>query len=135
MLNSYKTYTPSKLPIEMNEALQKTLTLLLLIGLGLLLRSKFKNKEYVNGIKQIVLTVALPATIFIALLKIEVDAKMIFVPIAALAFNFVMFALMPIILKSRNIDPALAGGVILTTITDVVGFLSFLGLATLAYAI
>jgi magnesium transporter len=33
-----------------------------------------------------------------------------------------------------KIDPALAGGVVLTTITDVVGFVSFLGLATLLYA-
>ncbi|MDP5120207.1 MAG: hypothetical protein NWQ46_01325 [Spirosomaceae bacterium] len=98
----------------MNEALQKTLTLLLLIGLGLLLRSKFKNKEYVNGIKQIVLTVALPATIFIALLKIEVDAKMIFVPIAALAFNFIMFALMPIMLKSIGIKKHSSTGRTLT---------------------
>lgn len=98
----------------MNEALQKTLTLLLLIGLGLLLRSKFKNKEYVNGIKQIVLTVALPATIFIALLKIEVDAKMIFVPIAALAFNFIMFALMPIMLKSIGIKKDSSTGRTLT---------------------
>ena len=32
-----------------------------------------------------------------------------------------------------NIDPALAGGVILTTITDVIGFMSFLGLATIFY--
>jgi hypothetical protein len=94
----------------MNEALQKTLTLLLLIGLGLLLRSKFKNKEYVNGIKQMVLTVALPATIFIALLKIEVDAKMIFVPIAALAFNFGMFALMPLILKTMGIEKKTSTG-------------------------
>jgi magnesium transporter len=30
-----------------------------------------------------------------------------------------------------NLDPALAGGVILTTVTDVMGFLAFLGLATL----
>jgi hypothetical protein len=94
----------------MNEALQKTLTLLLLIGLGLLLRSKFKNKEYVNGIKQMVLTVALPATIFIALLKVEVDAKMVFVPIAALAFNFGMFALMPLILKTMGIEKKTSTG-------------------------
>ncbi|WP_235040617.1 magnesium transporter [Vreelandella profundi] len=37
----------------------------------------------------------------------------------------------PIVLKKLQIDPALSGAVILTTITDVVGFLSFLGLATL----
>ena len=30
-----------------------------------------------------------------------------------------------------RIDPALAGGVVLTTVTDVMGFFSFLGLATL----
>jgi magnesium transporter len=30
-----------------------------------------------------------------------------------------------------GIDPALSGSVILTTVTDVVGFMSFLGLATL----
>ena len=43
-------------------------------------------------------------------------------------------ALLPGILKSFGIDPAIAGTVVLTTITDVVGFLSFLGLATLFYA-
>lgn len=40
-------------------------------------------------------------------------------------------ALLPLALERFGIDPALAGGVILTTVTDVVGFLSFLGLATL----
>lgn len=39
--------------------------------------------------------------------------------------------LIPILLRSFGVDPALAGGVILTTVTDVVGFLAFLGLATL----
>ncbi|TMM42502.1 magnesium transporter [Colwellia ponticola] len=39
-------------------------------------------------------------------------------------------ALIPIILKKLGVDPAIAGGVILTTITDAVGFLIFLGTAT-----
>ena len=43
-------------------------------------------------------------------------------------------ALIPLALRGWGIDPALAGGVLLTTVTDVVGFLSFLGLATLFYA-
>jgi len=43
-------------------------------------------------------------------------------------------ALLPVFLKRINIDPALAGGVALTTVTDVVGFFAFLGLATLFYA-
>ncbi len=40
-------------------------------------------------------------------------------------------ALIPMLLKRMNIDPAVAGGVVLTTVTDVVGFFTFLGLATL----
>jgi magnesium transporter len=55
----------------------------------------------------------------------------------AMIINLIVAALsgafLPLILKSLSIDPALAGGVVLTTITDVVGFLSFLGLATLFY--
>lgn len=39
-------------------------------------------------------------------------------------------ALIPVILKRMSIDPALAGGVVLTTVTDVVGILAFIGLAT-----
>lgn len=41
--------------------------------------------------------------------------------------------LLPSILKRLGADPALSGGVALTTLTDVVGFLSFLGLATAFY--
>ena len=37
----------------------------------------------------------------------------------------------PLFLDKLRVDPALASAVILTTITDVFGFLSFLGLATL----
>ena len=39
--------------------------------------------------------------------------------------------LIPLVLKRLQIDPALSGAVILTTVTNVVGFMSFLGLATL----
>lgn len=57
---------------------------------------------------------------------------------AAMAINLIVAAvagaIIPIILKSCKTDPALAGTVALTTITDVVGFLSFLGLATLFYS-
>ncbi len=42
--------------------------------------------------------------------------------------------LLPLLMKQVHIDPALAGSVALTTITDVVGFVSFLGLATYFYA-
>ena len=54
---------------------------------------------------------------------------------AALLSNFLAGALVgvlaPIALRRLNLDPALAGGVVLTTCTDVIGFLNFLGLGTL----
>jgi len=40
-------------------------------------------------------------------------------------------SMIPLMLKKLNIDPAIGSTVILTTITDVVGFFSFLGLASL----
>jgi magnesium transporter len=53
----------------------------------------------------------------------------------ALLFNMLVAAvvgtLIPVALKTFKIDPAIASSVIITTFTDVFGFLSFLGLATL----
>jgi magnesium transporter len=53
---------------------------------------------------------------------------------AAMAINLMAAALagvmIPIMLKRMDIDPALAGGVVVTTVTDCVGFLAFLGLGT-----
>ena len=42
-------------------------------------------------------------------------------------------SLLPTLLRRLNIDPAIAGGVVLTTITDVTGFFIFLGLASWVY--
>ncbi len=39
-------------------------------------------------------------------------------------------ALIPVVLKRMSIDPALAGGVVLTTVTDVIGILAFVGLGS-----
>jgi len=54
---------------------------------------------------------------------------------AAIVINLLAAALagvaIPLVLRRMSIDPALAGGVILTTVTDCCGFASFLGLATL----
>ena len=54
---------------------------------------------------------------------------------AAMTANLVMGAIagvcIPIFLDKMDIDPALAGGVALTTVTDVVGYFSVLGLATM----
>ena len=54
-----------------------------------------------------------------------------FAMISNLVFAAVSGVALPIILKRIGVDPALAGGVLLTTITDVLGFFSFLGLGSL----
>ena len=48
-----------------------------------------------------------------------------------LLFAAIAGVLVPMLLRRFNVDPAVGGGVILTTVTDVMGFLAFLGLATL----
>ncbi len=63
------------------------------------------------------------------------DTLLGFVIALAMILNLIIAGLagtlIPLTLNKFNIDPALASGVILTTITDVFGFLSFLGLATI----
>jgi len=54
---------------------------------------------------------------------------------AAMIINMFVAAaagtLVPLGLRAANVDPALASSVFITTLTDVFGFFSFLGLATL----
>ncbi len=63
------------------------------------------------------------------------DPKIGLVIAAAMVINLFAAAftgvLIPVALRRMDIDPALAGGVVLTTVTDCVGFLAFLGLGTL----
>ena len=54
---------------------------------------------------------------------------------AAMFLNMILANLagyfIPVILEKLHVDPALASGVFVTTVTDVMGFFMFLGLATL----
>ena len=54
---------------------------------------------------------------------------------AAMIINLFIAALsgfsIPLLLKKMRIDPAIAGGVVLTTVTDVIGYMSFLGLGAI----
>jgi magnesium transporter len=54
---------------------------------------------------------------------------------AAMIINMFVAAtagtLIPLALRALKVDPALASSVFITTLTDVFGFLSFLGLGTL----
>lgn len=63
------------------------------------------------------------------------DAKISLVIGLAIAINMTAAntsgIAIPLMLKRMDIDPALSASVILTTVTDIVGFMSFLGLASL----
>jgi len=64
------------------------------------------------------------------------DIKLLGVVIAlSMIINLFMAGLfgasVPLLLKKLDVDPAIGSTVILTTVTDIVGFFSFLGLATL----
>ncbi|NCF44310.1 MAG: magnesium transporter [Proteobacteria bacterium] len=92
------------------------------------------NREFViaglNGVLWAAL-VALGVTYFFtdAQLGLVIAVAMITtILIAAIAGS-----LLPSLLRRMNIDPAIAGGVVLTTITDVAGFFIFLGLASWVY--
>lgn len=93
------------------------------------------NREFVVGLLNGILwslVVAVAASLWFedTLIGLIIAAAMVInLATAALAGT-----LIPLIMRRLSIDPALAGGVVLTTVTDVVGFLSFLGLATLFYA-
>ncbi len=65
------------------------------------------------------------------------DAGISYIIAGATMINLIIAALagayLPIFLRKINIDPALAGSVALTTVTDSIGFLAFLGLAQIFY--
>ena len=75
--------------------------------------------------------VAIAAAVFFAdplLGWVIATAMIVTILVAAIAGS-----LLPGLLRMLGVDPAIAGGVVVTTITDVVGFFVFLGLASLVY--
>ena len=63
------------------------------------------------------------------------DVKLGFLISGALIINLISSVIagifVPLFLRKMKQDPAIAGSVVVTTVTDVIGFFSFLGLATL----
>ena len=95
---------------------------------------KIVTKEFVigvlNGVIFAIITGAIVQLWFKEInLSILIAASMILNKIVAGLFGI----LVPVTLKKFNIDPAIASSVFVTTITDVVGFLSFLGLGAFLF--
>ncbi len=83
----------------MSLVFSKITTFFLLILLGVLLKSKFKGKTEKGVLKTYILNVALPATIFISLISINIDIKYLYYPFLAILFNVLIFLASPYILK------------------------------------
>ena len=94
----------------MDNALEKSISFLLFIVIGILLKTKISKAEQTNGIKSIILTIALPATIFIALLKIQVSSSLLWLPVIALFFNSILFSITPLLLKIIGVSPTSPSG-------------------------
>ena len=95
------------------------------------IRWLFKRELAVSIINGIVLSILVGTSTYLWF-----QDKMLAVLIScALVINLVSSViaglLVPLILRKFNQDPAIGGGVVVTTFTDVFGFISFLGLATL----
>lgn len=105
------------------------------VALGQIGRANFRalfNKELgvslLNGLLW-ALVVAVAANLWFGntMISLIIGTAMVI----TLASGAIAGVVLPMFLKRIGIDPAIAGGVLLTTVTDVVGFFSFLGLATL----
>ena len=95
------------------------------------IRWLFKRELAVSIINGIVLSVLVGASTYLWF-----QDKMLAILIScALVINLISSViagiLVPLILRKFNQDPAIGGSVVVTTFTDVIGFISFLGLATL----
>ena len=114
----------------------QTLTLMIRgIALGQVEKSNshwLLNKEIMVGLLN---GLAWASIVAVAVFLWFGDWRIGFVIAAALVINLVVAAVsgvgIPLLLRRLGIDPALAGSVVLTTLTDVIGFAAFLGLGTL----
>lgn len=77
----------------MSPALTKTLSLLLLIVIGYIFQRKIHSKDQREGIKTLILSLALPATILVALLQVEFQSELIVIPVMSLGFNIILYLL------------------------------------------
>ena len=91
----------------------------------------FKRELAVAILNGIVLSLIISLVTYIWFNELILSALIAAAMIINLLSSVVAGVFVPIILRRLNQDPAIAGSVIVTTVTDVVGFVSFLGLATI----
>ena len=91
----------------------------------------FKRELAVSILNGIVLSLIISLVTYLWFNQIILSILIAAAMIINLLSSVVAGVFVPVILRRLNQDPAIAGSVIVTTVTDVVGFVSFLGLATI----
>ena len=91
----------------------------------------FKRELAVSILNGIVLSLIISLVTYLWFDQIILSILIAAAMIINLLSSVVAGVFVPVILRRLNQDPAIAGSVIVTTVTDVVGFVSFLGLATI----
>ena len=96
--------------------------------------NKIITKEFFIGVLNGIIFAIITAVIVQLWFK-QIDLSIIIA--ASMVLNMIVAGLfgilIPVTLKRMNIDPALASSVFVTTVTDVIGFLSFLGIGSLVF--
>tara|TARA_B100001989_G_scaffold226899_1_gene182774 strand:- start:892 stop:2232 length:1341 start_codon:yes stop_codon:yes gene_type:complete len=95
------------------------------------IRWLFKRELAVSILNGIVLSFLVGFVTFIWFKDITIAILISCALVINLISSVISGILVPLILRKFNQDPAIGGSVVVTTVTDVVGFLSFLGLATI----
>lgn len=95
------------------------------------LRWLYKRELAVSIVNGIMLSIFVGGITYLWFSDVIIAILICVAMVVNLMFSAVAGIFIPIILQKLNQDPAIAGSVVVTTVTDVIGFLSFLGLATL----
>jgi magnesium transporter len=90
-----------------------------------------RKEMFIGMINGAALGAIMAGGVYVFFHDIKLAAVMFMAALVNMALAGLFGALIPIIMHKRAIDPAISSGIFLTTITDCVGFFSFLGLATL----
>jgi magnesium transporter len=96
--------------------------------------NKIVGKEFFIGVLNGIIFAVITGVVVLLWFK-QIDLSIIIA--ASMVLNMIVAGLfgilIPVTLKKFKIDPALASSVFVTTVTDVIGFLSFLGIGSLVF--
>jgi magnesium transporter len=91
----------------------------------------FKRELAVSIVNGILLSILVGGITYLWFHEIVISILICVAMVINLISSSVAGIFIPIMLRKFNQDPAIAGSVVVTTVTDVIGFFSFLGLATI----